>query len=255
LYIVEVETGKETKLVRAIAGHADFRWSADSKSIRYVHRDTSSAATKGQAHFSIRQVQLTGASRQLRDIGVRNPPGWLFVDDQWILMANDGALEAADRDQTIKLYDPSRDRPGISPDGKWIARAPNGVGTSTVSAMYEIVSTNGQTRSTVKLSGALHSTTPVFSADSRFLIVPNANAGYDDKTPTEPAQIVAVPVNGDAPRTIATLPKGERVGRNMLTLSPDGRTLLYVGQREGTQSYFDIDFSSVIGSAKPGTKR
>jgi hypothetical protein len=134
---------------------------------------------------------------------------------------------------------------------------PNGIGNSQRLGVYDMTSTDSPSRLVVHLPPGVQSTAPLVSPDNRSLIVPTAAA------PGQPARILLVPVNGDSPRTLATLPAGQQlvslaVNPNAYfdaAISPDGKTLLYLAAGAPVQQFFNVDLTPALTptqARKPG---
>jgi Tol biopolymer transport system component len=136
----------------------------------------------------------------------------------------------------------------VSDDGRWLAFAPNGFGSPSAPAQFDIVSVDGGAVQTIKLAPGLASTLPFFIDSGRSLLVPNANSGSNGKPPTTPAQILAVPIGGGPSRVATTLPPKERFSGG--SVSPDGKTLIYVSDASVQQQILLLDLSDLVSAGR-----
>ena len=243
LHVVDAATGKDVEVTGGSFDVVALHWLGNSRGIRYIRLDR----VAGTPRLSIHEAQLDGTDRQLRALD--DITGSVqFVNADWLVSATTGTVEPVQGGAARRVHAPIRGAfAAVSADGQWIALAPNGRGSPAAPAQFDVVSFDGATTSTVKMPPGMASTMPLFAADNRALLVPNANSGSNGKTPTTPAQILFVPINGGTPRTLLTLPAGERFSGG--DLSPDGKTLVYVGDGPEQQQLISLDLSAL---AAPG---
>jgi len=245
LHVIEVTTGIDTRLATADLRIVNTRWSADSRSVRFVSVNGSPDATRS----SLRSVTLDAQQRTVRDLG-SGPTAFLFVTEDLLLAVVDGTLVPFGPGEPRRVHAPTsvRPKPGVSRDGRWVAFMPNGLGGGQRPGLYDVVSADGETRTVVHLPPGIRATAPLFSRDGRSLIVPTPRG------PDGPARLLIVPVNGDTPRTLTSL--GAEEGFLSLTrspdwyfdasLSPDGASLLYIAAGLPVQRFFSVDLSPAL---------
>lgn len=251
LHVVDIASGKDTRLAVAEVLITNVRWSRDSRSLRFV----ASNGTSDARQDSFRIVGLDGRERVVRGVG-GGPAAYLFVSDDSVLKVQDGMLIPFGPGTPRVIHEPTnvRPKPGVSPDGHWIAFMPNGIGNSQRPGVYEMTSTDSPSRLVIHLPPGVQSTAPLVSPDNRSLIVPTA------AVPGQPAKILLVPVNGDSPRTLATLPAGQQLVSLAANpnayfdaaISPDGKTLLYSTAAAPVQQFFNVDLTPALTPTQAG---
>jgi Tol biopolymer transport system component len=248
LHAIDVATNKDLVLAEGPFKVPAFHWLDNSRGARYMKVQ----GTGPTARWSIHEVGLDGTDRELRTLELTG--AMQFVNADWILSARAGTIESVHGGAPRSIHTPDRGGfAAVSPDGRWLAFAPNGRGSASEPPQYDVVSFDGATTRSIKLPPGMSSTFPLFTADGQALLVPNANAGSNGRTPRTPAQILRVPVTGGTPRTAATLPAQERFSGG--AVSPDGKTLLYVGDMPEQQRIFSLDLSDVLSASSSKKKK
>jgi len=243
LHVVDVAANKDLTLVHGSVEIPAFHWLDNSRGVRYMKVE----GTGNSARSSVHEVSLDGADRELRVLEAKGI--MQFVGADWVLSGTAGTLERVSGGAARQLH---ASMPGflaaVSSDGHQIAFLPNRMGSSTEPAQYDVVSVDNGTMQTVKLAPGLASTLPFFTSDGRSLLVPNANSGSNERTPTTPAQVLVVPIAGGASRVATTLPAQERFSGGIL--SPDGKTLLYVSDSPVQQKVLSLDLSGILSEPR-----
>jgi Tol biopolymer transport system component len=204
----------------------DLRWSPDSSSIMIDGRDQESNAGQGRPFIDVNTGEVT------RQVPTRRPaasPEWA-ADGNGMFYLQYGkptcfiVYQDLKTGQTKELGQIDREnRPNltISPDGKWLAvieqptRTPHG---NSKRLIRIIPAEGGESRVLCRFeTGSDHMVRPRWSADGRFILYPNCQAG------DEIWEWWRVPVNGGEPQKM-----GIPVTR-AYTLSPhpDGRQIAF----------------------------
>ena len=264
LHVVEVATGRDTKLGNAEILISNFYWTEDSRSVIFVCGD-GGPRTRGPdngVRVSLKSATVDGQLRTLRDLGIRDM-AILFLNDKSVLAVTEGMVYPVNGGAPRRVHSPTtvRPKPAVSPDGRWIAFTPNGLGGPGNAGVYDVVSVDGTARFTVRLPAGLNSAAALLSHDNRNLIVPTVRGDADESGAPNASRIMIVPVNGDPPHLLTQLPSGEGVGRMGIRadqyfdarLSPDGKTLLYIGVGPSVQTFLAVDLSPAIGPVPAST--
>jgi hypothetical protein len=197
---------------------------------------------------SIHEATLSGGDREIRPLDGKGSVQ--FVTSDLLLSAAAGTIEPVGGGSPRQIHPAGPIAfAAVSPDSRWIAFTPNGVGSASAPAQYDVVSLDGTSSRTVRLQPGYASTLALFSTDSRALFVPNANSGSNGRTPETPAQILQVSIPGGEPRVAVTLPAHERFSGG--ALSPDGKTLVYVGEGPEQQQMVSLDLSEITKATRP----
>ncbi len=134
-------------------------------------------------------------------------------------------------------------QPGVSRDGEWLSavvRDPDGRITS-----IDLVAVRGDSVRTLKVPFEVGPSTfrPPFTPDGKQLIL-------FGKLPGESvSKIFSVPVDGSAPRVLATLPTTSTVA-GRLDLSPDGSAVVITSVGPWSSKIYEIDVTPILQAIK-----
>ena len=250
--VLDLATG--TTRVVSVAPKAtlvDYRWRADGRSLLVMKWFP--GQQNGPLVRQVFEAPLTGKERMLRDISVEFPKltrggpisGELLVlgenlnTDHYFLAPDGGSLVKMPR---LELGGFSGE-PGVSPDGKWVAfpaRNRNGPGTN-----IHLVSVAGDSLRVLRMPFEIGPSTfrPPFTPDGRNLIL-------FGKAPGESvSKIYSVPLDGSAPKALATLPTTSTVA-GRLDLSPDGSAVVITSVGPWTSKIYEIDVTPILQSMR-----
>jgi Tol biopolymer transport system component len=218
----------------------DFTWRPDGRSIVLVRRSMNGLN-------EVHEAQLDGTNRKLRDIAAEFVYT-MFISDQLILGGNPGTPSnryaliptSGGPEQYVPGGIGRRRWPGVSSDGKWLLFQLRG-STENAATSVELVTTGGDSSRTLSLPFEVALENPPFDLDGRHVILVGKVPGEDV------FKIFLVPLNGDTPRTLATIPGTPR-GR--LDLSPDGGTLAFTTVGPPTSTIFQLDFGPMLAAVR-----
>ncbi len=244
--LFELATGKTRAITQPKVAALQLRWRADSRAI------ISCQATGGDFQHpqtTIHEVMLDGTDRTLFDLDgkVGTGTGCWFVGDSGVFVPASGSYGTFRSGELKPFVDtvPSARRSGggewvhaISDDGRWFARQSL---TDPTQQTIDILAFDGKTRFTVKQPFPHgRGTERLFDHNGRNIIA------VSGATAASASTIYAIPVDGSAPRTIVTLAPGSHVGE--ISISPDGKTLLYSTSGAITTTLLDVDLG--VGLSK-----
>lgn len=244
---IEIATGKVSTLFSASdVTWLDFVWRPDGRSIVLVKGFVQS----GKFHREVYEAGLDGTTRKLRDINNEFPLGHL-ISDRVMLLGADGnsgnryAVTPSGGGATWKVTEGTNrvGSPSVSND---VERLLFLLGKTTPITSVELVTIGGVSSRALNLpfevvgghtNPDLH---PPFLPDGRHVIL-------FGKIPGESmSKIFLVPLDGTAPRVLATLPG--TVYKSRFALSPDGSTLVYTLQGAPTATIYELDVSPILRS-------
>lgn len=228
-------------------------WREDGKSIAAFVSTRSSEPAPPDA--TIDDISLSGERHTLVQFpALGRVTGYQFLDGSTAIVRTDSAafLFPLTGGTPRRLVEVPRDQralgSAVSHDRKTIA-TPTIDNVRGESNLIELISLESGHRTVLELpfrfTSFVHA---VFARDDRSLLVFGQHAGD-----TTGAKVYSVPLNGDTPRAIATLPSTAGAG---LTVAPDGKSFAY-GVNDGrTTSLLLVDLRAVLarGAARPGRR-
>jgi hypothetical protein len=247
--LLDLATG-ETRIVSSSPGAQllHYRWRPDGTSL--VVFKWFPGIGNGPLVRQLFEASLSGRERILRDISVEfpeltqgGPVSARFValgaGQSW----GQAYLLSPDGGPLLKLP-PMRlagftGEPGLSRDGRWLAwLARNTAGKGT---LVYIVSTRGDSLRTLPIPFDVDpaSFKIPFTPDGKHLIL------YGKLPGENVSKIFSVPLDGSAPRALATLPASSRVA-GRLDLSPDGSAVVFTSVGQWTSKISEIDVTPIL---------
>ncbi len=242
--VVDVKSGKKSLLGQDSSVSGNAAWRSDSKALRYV----SLAAMP--AYSAVREATLGGADRELSRITL---PAWsikLFSDDTF-LKATPAGFEllpyGKGEGRTFKLVETVLDV-SVSPDRKWMAAGferGSGQGIRLIS-----LETGAARDLTAEFPCGLYNTK--WHPDGRNLVVGSFDCGAADRQNGTAirSDYTLVPLDGGSPFMLTGVDK-EAVDIGDISISPDGRRMIFGSEAPYTYKVGDIDFTRLTAASKP----
>ncbi len=232
LGLLEAATGRARVLSAGSAMLGAIHWRRDSKAVRFWRAFEGGIRT-------VFEVTLDGAEHPLRELPAQMTKRGFFMTDgllefgtaegEYVFNVESGATTRLPVSLPLVAGHPSLD------GARLLFLLSAGEGRR---GRIQVMTAGGDSVRTVDLPfEAVNSGEPFgpFHPDGRHVLMIGRHAG--DKT----LRLFSVPLNGDAPREIASLP-GVVSGDHM-EVSPDGRTVLYTAQRPTNSTIFELDLS------------
>jgi Tol biopolymer transport system component len=239
LRIVNVSTGEVRPLVALPAANMNLKWTSDSHALIISEVN---GGTGAQRHLNFRRVGLDGAERALRTIPLgATPSGGVPVDATTAFVQRDGVIhritfDGDSSDTVVMPTDGARisGYPTLSADGKRVAirRAMSGDDDLRV---IEVFAADGHERITIETPFPMGAGGPSL----RFL---NANeivvlgGAWEQETN---GGLYLVDVVTKATRKLFSFPLQSYTGE--ISVSPDGRTILYLLNETTSPRVFTVD--------------
>jgi len=243
---VEVETGKQVPLATS-ARDIHARWASDSRHVLMVIHAPGAA----ERSLSLREGDLTGASRVLLELS-SNPGFNVFpVDDNWAVVRR-GAdkptmLEPiSGKRPSVQLLPPLPGFfavPMLSPDHQWAAfRRNTQSDDNTKLTVIEVVKMDGTAHTTITPSFvvAAGETVEFLPGEKQLMVVESP------QTAKRPVVYLATIATGDMKRLFSFNRTGDRYVQ--LSLSPDRKSILYTSDDSLPATYATFDVSGFLKS-------
>ena len=205
---------------------------------------------------SIDEVRIDGRRRPLLDLGQffsQTMTGFQFIDANNVVVRTDTAVFTAELGGKTKRLSAiptgTRTNGAVSHDGRTFA-GPMVDQSRPGDNQIEILSLiNGERRLLQMPFPYRGPGEPVFSADDRALLVVG-----QPSSDTTSAHIYAIPLNGDAPRELASI---GGPGEGAISISPDGKSIVYSVQDVRTTSLLLVDLRPAMkaGAVQTGSSR
>jgi Tol biopolymer transport system component len=239
LAVYDTKTGKSTTIAHAGMFIRQTHFRSDGKMVLFVAFD----GTESNLTVSAREATLDGKAHVLRDLSTEAPGGGAFLGDSIIVsgkLAKLLPLKGAPRlsyeaipKGTVVPRGSSPFQPSLSSDNRWLAR------TAFDRKGIHLSAIDGSSTRTLPVSFAFDQENPVtFHPNGREIIAPTiASDG-------SPAGLMAVPLDGTAPRRLVTFGKNEKL--MSYSISTDGKTIVYVVSGVPATVLLDVDLSPGI---------
>ena len=232
--------GTRTVFTAPDAGFIDATWRPDTKSLVLVKNSGWPSITRREVF----EAELDGTGRKLSDVGAEYCCT-MFLSDRLLLVGADG--DSTNRYTLIPSGggparqvpggNGRRGWPGVSNDGRWLLFGLRKFGETRTTSV-EMITTSGDSARTVTLPFDIAWPTAPFRFDGQHVILVG-------RTPGDSAsQIFLVPLNGSAPRALATLPATAASVR--LAPSPNGSTLVYSFEGAPTSTIYELDLRPLL---------
>jgi len=246
---IEMATGKQVPL--ATSDRDIFtRWTDDSRGV-FVVIGGQNGTTRT---LSLREVDLTGASKELLQIP-GGPGSYLFPFDRKSALVRRGV----DRPMMLESLSGGRDveimpaTPGfssgpiLSPSGQWIAfrRNPQG-NTNAVFSTLDIARMDGSSHRSIELPFNISPGAAAFlPGDQQLLVSERASPNAKDFQFTGGAYLVTL--GSRETKKLFTF-RTFKTAFAQLSLSPDGKSIVYTSRDSLPAGYATLDVSSVLKS-------
>lgn len=250
LVSLDLTSGRTSVLTSPALSVDDWTWRPDGKSL-VVSTYVAAIESHPIEQRDIYEVQLGGKESKLRDISAEFPKvrGALLLSDQMLVTgtATETVVVPAGAGPSRKLASGGLNAfPVLSADGRHLlqrARWQNGVPPQ---AELAPISGDSVRRLALPFPAEGGWPQPVFLPDGRNILMVL-------RTPGEMPQdiiykIFLVPLNGDAPHALVTLPGNPR--GNQFALSPDGRNLILLYNGVPSSAILELDIRALVGRAR-----
>jgi Tol biopolymer transport system component len=239
-YVADAATSQLTRSDRADVFVMWPMWREDSRSILYGRADGTPADEK----IFMRELRVGGEDRLVRDISADLPSGGAtWYGNSWALNDSEalawklGLVVSLKGGPPRKLYESIASEPRrevvVSADRRWVALP------AADRKSIDIIATDDQSRRNIRLPREMTcSNLPNGQPSGGPLLLTTA------ATATAGESILALPIDGGAPRTVLALKPGETF--NDISIAADGGSVLYVQLGPMSMNFVDIDLAPAL---------